>query len=258
MNYWILPWNHDVFNLPQCLNDFGCVEWRQRNNLAAGDIVFIYCSKPLRQIKYLMQVSRINIPREETVNDRYLYGYIYDLKPTDYYARFEPIAESPDHNPNLSLNSLRELGITSNIQGGIRVPDHIIQHLLDCFDVVFDNLSQTYYEGASYRHSVTSYERNQQARTACLSNHDYTCQICGMDFEKAYGEVGKEFIHVHHVNFISSFEGLEHEIKPLEGLIRVCPNCHAMLHRKLNGKYLTPDELKNIVKNINNPNIAVR
>lgn len=65
-----------------------------------------------------------------------------------------------------------------------------------------------------------------------------------MNFEKVYGEIGKNFIHVHHIEFISSFEGKEHELNPIEGLIPVCPNCHAMLHRKLNGKYQSPLELK--------------
>lgn len=247
MAYWILPWNKTVFDLPQCLRDFGFVEWRQRNNLAVGDIVFLYCSNPLRQIKYMMAVTKINIPRNETVNDKYLYGYEYNLKPTDFYARFEPIAEASDNNPKLSLFSLRELCVTSNIQGGIKAPDNILQFLLNCFDVVFDDLSQSFYEGTSFKHSVTSYERNQQAREACLSHYGCTCQICGLNFETLYGEVGKGFIHVHHVNFISSFDGVEHKINPCEELIPVCPNCHAMLHRKLNGKYLSPAQLKSIL-----------
>lgn len=248
MNFWILPWNKEVFNLPQCLEDFGFVEWRQRNKLAVGDIVFLYCSHPLRQIKYIMRVSKIDIPFEDSVNDKYLFGYGYDLKPTDFYARFESIAETSDDNSKLTLESLRKLGLNSNFQGGIKVPNDILQYLLDCFIVVFDDLSQTFSEGSTYKHSITSYKRNQQAREACLSYYGCTCQICGINFETLYGDVGKGFIHVHHIDFISSFDGVKHEINPCEELIPVCPNCHAMLHRKLNGKYLTPDELKSIVQ----------
>lgn len=248
MTFWILPWNKDVFNLPQSLKDYGFVEWRQRNKLAVGDVVFLYCSHPLRQIKYMMRVSKIDIPFKETVNNKYLFGYCYNLKPTDFYARFEPISQTSDSNPNLTLESLRKLGVNSNIQGGIKVSDEILQYLLDSFNVVFDDLSQTFSEGAAYRHSVISYERNRQARDACLSHYGCSCQICGINFESMYGEIGQGFIHVHHVDFISSFDGVEHDIDPCEVLIPVCPNCHAMLHRKLNGKYLTPAELKNIVQ----------
>ncbi|MEG1241999.1 MAG: HNH endonuclease, partial [Oscillospiraceae bacterium] len=61
-----------------------------------------------------------------------------------------------------------------------------------------------------------------------------------------YGEVGKNFIHVHHkipLNEISE----EYVVDPVNDLIPVCPNCHAMLHRKINDKYLSIEELKAIV-----------
>ncbi|MBD5227070.1 MAG: restriction endonuclease [Bacteroidales bacterium] len=85
----------------------------------------------------------------------------------------------------------------------------------------------TYHKYSTNNHSVTSYERNQQAREKCLSYFGYSCQICGINFEKVYGEIGKGFIHVHHVDFISSFDGAAHEINPCEEQIPVCPNCHA-------------------------------
>ena len=49
------------------------------------------------------------------------------------------------------------------------------------------------------------------------------------------------------VDFISSFNGDEHEIDAIKDLIPVCPNCHAMLHRKIKGKYLIPEELKALI-----------
>ena len=52
-----------------------------------------------------------------------------------------------------------------------------------------------------------------------------------MDFEKVYGEVGKGFIHVHHITPISDKRGKMHLVNPEINLIPVCPNCHAMLHK---------------------------
>ena len=48
---------------------------------------------------------------------------------------------------------------------------------------------------------------------------------------KKYGEIGKNFIHVHHVVDISII-GNEYELNPISDLIPVCPNCPAMLHKK--------------------------
>lgn len=249
MNYWILPWNKEVYDLPRCLKDFGFVEWRQKNKLEVGDIVFLYCSNPHRQIMYMMRVSKINIPYNDTINDEYLFNYGYELKTTDFYARFEPIESASVGNTELSYARLRELGIKSQFQGGIRVPDNILTHILENFDVVFDDLEQTYTEGAAHSQSVISYERSSQARQACLDKYGYTCQVCETNFEQKYGEVGKNFIHVHHIDFISAKGGETHEVDPINDLIPVCPNCHAMLHRKIDGKYLSVSELKQIVKN---------
>jgi 5-methylcytosine-specific restriction protein A len=61
-----------------------------------------------------------------------------------------------------------------------------------------------------------------------------------------YGEIGKGFIHVHHIVPIHKI-GKEYKINYIEDLVPVCPNCHAMLHRKVNGKELSIQELKEII-----------
>lgn len=250
MTYWILPWNKEVYNLPQCLIDFGYVEWRQQNKLAVNDIVFLYCSSPVRQIKYMMRVSKVNIPFLDSINDEYLFNYGYKLKETDLYSRFELIAKTSEPNPELSYRRLRELGLTSQLQGGIKVPNNLLSHILENFDVIFDDLTHSYTEGTAHNISITTYERNEQARNICLTHFGYNCQICGLNFEEKYGSIGKDFIHVHHIKFISSMQGQTHDINPLTDLIPVCPNCHSMLHRKVEGVYLTPYQLKERLSNV--------
>ncbi len=104
-------------------------------------------------------------------------------------------------------------------------------------------------EGAKSRVIVNRYERSQEARKQCLSVKGYKCVVCGMDFEEMYGELGKGFMHVHHIKPISEI-GQKYEVNPINDLVPVCPNCHAMLHRGKDGKVLTVDELKDIIKSV--------
>lgn len=67
-----------------------------------------------------------------------------------------------------------------------------------------------------------------------------------MDFEKQYGELGKGFIHVHHIVPISTIGG-NYRIDYEKDLVPVCPNCHAMLHRNGQDEILTVEELKIIL-----------
>ena len=104
-----------------------------------------------------------------------------------------------------------------------------------------------YAEGHVYQVTQNRYERNPVNRELCLSANGYSCQICGFDFERFYGVLGHKFIHVHHKEMVSSFGG-EYYLDPVKDMIPVCPNCHAMLHRK--NPPLMPEELVQIIKNM--------
>lgn len=78
---------------------------------------------------------------------------------------------------------------------------------------------------------ANKYERNQKARKQCVETKGNKCLVCGCDFESIYGEVGKGFIHVHHVVPISNI-GKEYQPNVNTDLVPICPNCHYMLHRK--------------------------
>jgi hypothetical protein len=96
-----------------------------------------------------------------------------------------------------------------------------------------DTLSpnQEQFEGSKRTITVNSYERSIVARNKCISHYGAKCVICEMDFSKVYGAIGEGFIHVHHLVEISTIKK-EYKVNPVTDLRPVCPNCHAMLHRK--------------------------
>jgi 5-methylcytosine-specific restriction enzyme A len=102
-----------------------------------------------------------------------------------------------------------------------------------------------YVEGATKRVVVNAYERNEKARSACLIHHGYSCVVCEFNFESRVGAIGAEFIHVHHLTPISSQMEL-YEIDPINELLPVCPNCHAMLHKS--HPPFTIEELKALIR----------
>jgi 5-methylcytosine-specific restriction protein A len=87
------------------------------------------------------------------------------------------------------------------------------------------------YEVAVHQISVNAYERNPEARRKCLTHYGTNRSVCGFDFGKVYGDVGLEFIHVHHLRPLSEVCG-EYKIDPIGDLRPVCPNCHAIIHRR--------------------------
>jgi len=88
-----------------------------------------------------------------------------------------------------------------------------------------------YYEGALTTVLVNKYERNIEAREKCLEYYGYDCYACGANMEKLYGEMGKEFIHVHHIVPLYEIKK-KYCVNPIKDLRPICPNCHAITHRR--------------------------
>ncbi|UXH46436.1 HNH endonuclease [Rossellomorea vietnamensis] len=84
--------------------------------------------------------------------------------------------------------------------------------------------------------NVNVYERNPHGRKKCMEYYGVECQICELNLEDMYGEVGRDFIHVHHIVPLHEIQK-DYKVDPIKDLIPVCPNCHAMLDRKENGLY---------------------
>jgi 5-methylcytosine-specific restriction protein A len=86
-------------------------------------------------------------------------------------------------------------------------------------------------------------ERKASLRQEALNIHGYTCQVCGFNFEKAYGQWGALYAEVHHIVPLHESKGQSKKTNPRKDLAVLCANCHRMVHRKKNVT-LTIKELK--------------
>ena len=93
------------------------------------------------------------------------------------------------------------------------------------------NTTQIFTEGLRQTIVVNAFERNPAARQKCIDYYGTICAVCNIDFEETYGDIGKGFIHVHHLTPLSKI-GKTYEVDPIKDLRPVCPNCHSMLHKK--------------------------
>ena len=253
MKYWIVPSNDSTFRIGDAIKaQDGLVDWRT-DKFSEGDVVFIYKTVPEKRIHYRMEVVKAKMIFEEVMEqesywtDKELYysGFI------SFYARLKLVEEYTDDV--LSLHNLQEQGYQGVPRSVREIKDvTLLDYLLhphqvvneDVYDVDYPEDDEKLYEGALITVKANKYERNQKARQECVAKKGYHCLVCGRDFESTYGEIGKGFIHVHHLTPISTI-GQEYELNVDTDLAPVCPNCHYMLHRK-NPPY-TIEELKDIL-----------
>lgn len=147
---------------------------------------------------------------------------------------------------------------------GITIPDDVANQLeIDWANFIGQTLplpegtlpeeadtSKTYKEGATKQIKVNIYERSSEARSICIKHFGLNCSVCGFNFQQIYGQIGVNFIHVHHLKSLSEV-GEKYELNPIEDLRPVCPNCHAMLHKRRPA--YTIQELQVIMQQTSNP-----
>jgi 5-methylcytosine-specific restriction protein A len=86
-------------------------------------------------------------------------------------------------------------------------------------------------------------ERNPRLAVAAKRIHGFTCQVCGFNFTRRYGEIGEGYIEAHHrtpFNELAARPGPT-LLSARDDFIVACANCHRMLHRTR--PPLTPEAL---------------
>jgi len=129
-------------------------------------------------------------------------------------------AKIEDFIPDLTKKFLKRVGgkwYASDGVMGNQLPEEI------------DNPAQ-YIEGASKIISINIYERSADARSKCIAHYGYNCSVCDFNFEKAYGAIGENYIHVHHIVPLAEIRK-EYVLNPIKDLVPVCANCHGIIHR---------------------------
>ena len=253
MRYWIVPSNDNTFRIGDAIAaQDGMADWRT-DKFSVGDIAFIYKTKPEQYIRYKMEVVKTKIIFDKTFEqepfwsdkDQYYSGFV------TFYARLKLLEEYP--NDIFPLHKLHEHGYQGDPRSVRECKDELLLDFLlhphqvnndSIYDVDYPVNDDKLYEGALITLKANKYERNQKARLECVKKKGYRCLVCGCDFETVYGDIGKNFIHVHHLTPISSI-GKKYELNVDTDLVPVCPNCHYMLHRK-NPPY-TIEELKEVL-----------
>ena len=61
---WIVPANPKYYDIINAFNDTDTIIWKQSNNIAAGDIVYLYVAEPYSAILYKCEAIETDIPYE--------------------------------------------------------------------------------------------------------------------------------------------------------------------------------------------------
>lgn len=192
-------------------------------------------------------IDKIELDPESTKKDWYAFF-------SEYQKFDQPVLAKQN---GIFFEKIPESRKTNYWRNGVRPVDpdvffSIIENSTVSTETVQENSEFiSYQEGTKSIIYSTKFERNTTLRQRVLQEKGFTCVCCGFNFEKTYGEIGKNFIHVHHIVPLHRYSG-EAVKNSVNDLVPICPNCHAMIHRNKEST-LSIEDLKNILlQNKNN------
>lgn len=109
-----------------------------------------------------------------------------------------------------------------------------------------DNLESRIRSTSGFSYYTTRYERSPYLRKLAIDEHGLSCMACGFQFEEVYGELGKDFIEVHHIVPLPD-PRQEIIVDPERDLLCLCSNCHRMIHRNPT-VMMSVEELKKLIE----------
>lgn len=255
---WIFPVNPSKFKIREKLNDSKLIEWGigKSSKIKKDDIVLFYLSKGFKKIFYKLKVVNDDFPVDELANQDYSEYYIEEpWKDSDRIIQLEMINEYSEETKNkFSYKNLKKNGLKATFQNKniINNNNQLLEYFLsvdnsgEIINSQGEDLEKGYPEGGKKQIMVNAYERSEKARKECIEHYGYNCAVCGFDFKSKYGEIGENFIHVHHKKPLSEInEG--YQVDPINDLVPVCANCHTIIHRRKPA--LTIEDVKNFISN---------
>ena len=134
---------------------------------------------------------------------------LYPLKAI-WASAHKPAIHTREFNTTDARKGLEALGFTTYVNPG---------------------LAHQYFEGKRIIKEVSIIARSPQVVADAKARYGAICQVCGFDFETAYGSIGLGYIECHHIDPLSGRDG-EHRPTTVEDLAVLCSNCHRMIHTR--------------------------
>jgi len=239
-----------TFDVIRCFQNLKECHWR-KYSFSKGDIVYLYV-KSKERVLYKTVVVEDKVEANDWDDDKY---WIDTKENNDKNNRviLRLLEESCGERllfKHLHKNGLKTTrSLTRPNKNPISLINYIGSHFHDNIDVFpcENDILEDTSESIRKKVYVNRYERDPEERRKCIERYEnkYECIVCGFNFEDKYGEIGRGFIHVHHINPLAD------NGKDISGnLIPVCPNCHAMLHRYLKEDARDYNDLIKEIKNL--------
>ncbi len=125
MTEWVITCDAASYDVEGAFTNLRKVDWKQNNNIEAGDIVYIYVGKPVSAIRYMCRANKVDLAKPDIDDSEYILNASFE-EPGDRYMELELLKSFNDANWNLEKimkNGLRQ------VRGSSRVTEELHNYI---------------------------------------------------------------------------------------------------------------------------------
>lgn len=250
---WIIACNPFYYDVIGAFNELENIEWKQSTNIRANDIVYIYVSSPIKEIKYKCIAKKVNLNYAERINDS---KFIIDGTNYENYGRYmelELITKYEDKQ--FTYEDLKQHGLTS-VQGPRRLYGELLNYIkLGEIKTIKNTLKNRYknikisdIEPIKYKefyeykyekkerqkpkiqNEVKIYPCDRNVAMNALSHANYRCEVDQNHKTFLRKNLDINYTESHHLIPMIYSDLFNVSLDVEENIISLCSNCHSLLH----------------------------
>lgn len=185
---WIISSNSKIFQLTEAFKKREYIDWRQKVKFNIGDIVYIYCTKPLKKVMFKTIVDKVNIDFEDMTDDKefWVNKQEYEEREKCKYSRLR-LLKNID-TKKLELDILMKNGLKAAPQGPARIDEQLNKYISEIFKEYSKNTEES-----------VNINKYQIRLTNCEKNSDlpYEREIISIPAAGTIDLIYKYKIHAH-------------------------------------------------------------
>ena len=123
---WVIPCNPAYYDVCGVFNKLDKVEWKQSTNVNEGDIVYIYVTSPIKEIRYKCVARKVDLDYADTEKDREFILKGDNYENSGRYMELELITKYKENK--FTLENLKQNGLKS-VQGPSKVSEELANYI---------------------------------------------------------------------------------------------------------------------------------
>lgn len=257
MTNWMISCNLKQYDLIGAFSEFDVIEWKQSVNFNVGDIIYIYISHPIMELKYKCIVEDKDIISRDQKDIK----YVAEVNTYENYGRYVRLRNLLSFIKPISANDLNQNGLNGRIQGPRRVEGRLLDYIRNVefeqklnkqenIESELDNQlnNDLAKEPISPLKSTTivnkpktipspvyiqgkkTYPRDKQVAINALLRSNHNCEVNSnhKTFISKYSDL--PYMEAHHLIPLSYQDKFKYSLDVESNVTSLCSHCHNMIH----------------------------